>query len=81
MFSFALPTQFGIVEKILLAIVIGVGAAWGDLISSLVKRAADTKDWGRLIPGHGGLLDRANSMLVVVPLVYYFAYLVLEVRK
>jgi len=81
LFSFALPIQFTIVEIILLAILIGIGAAWGDLISSLVKRAADTKDWGQLIPGHGGLLDRANSMLVVIPLVYYFAYLVMEVRK
>jgi phosphatidate cytidylyltransferase len=81
LFSFALPAQFTLVEKILLAILIGIAAAWGDLISSLVKRAADTKDWGDIIPGHGGLLDRANSMLVAIPLVYYFAYFVLEVRK
>lgn len=81
LFSFALPTQFTLIEKIVLVILIGLGAAWGDLISSLIKRAADVKDWGNIIPGHGGLLDRANSMVVAIPLVYYFSYLVLEVRK
>jgi len=78
LFSFALPGQFILLHKIALAFIIGLGAAWGDLISSLVKRAAGAKDWGEIIPGHGGLLDRANSMVVVIPLVYYFAYLVLE---
>ncbi len=81
LFSFALPIPFTLAEKIVLTLLIGVGAAWGDLISSLVKRAAGSKDWGHLIPGHGGLLDRANSLMVVMPIVYYFAYFVLEVRK
>lgn len=81
MFSFAIPAQFALLEKIGLVLLIALGAAWGDLISSLVKRAAGSKDWGNLIPGHGGLLDRANSLLVVGPLVYYFAFLVLEVKK
>lgn len=81
LFSFALPPQFGTLERVILAVLIGLGAAWGDLISSLVKRAAGTKDWGDIIPGHGGLLDRANSMVVAIPFVYYYAYLVLEVLK
>jgi phosphatidate cytidylyltransferase len=76
MFDFALPAGFNLVHKVVLATLIGLGAAWGDLISSLVKRAAGAKDWGALLPGHGGLLDRANSLVVVVPLVYYFTYLV-----
>ncbi len=76
--SFSLPPQFVLAHKIALAAIIGVGAAWGDLISSLVKRVAGSKDWGDIIPGHGGLLDRANSMVIVIPLVYYFTHLVLE---
>ncbi|CAG0963524.1 partial Phosphatidate cytidylyltransferase, partial [Anaerolineae bacterium] len=81
MFNFAIPAPFALLEKIGLVLLIALGAAWGDLISSLVKRAAGSKDWGNLIPGHGGLLDRANSLLVVGPFVYYFAFLVLEVKK
>lgn len=77
LFDFALPAPFGLPHKIALAFLIGLGAAWGDLISSLVKRAAGTKDWGDILPGHGGLLDRANSMVVVVPLVFYFSSLVI----
>lgn len=74
---FALPLEFSLVHQIILAGIIGIGAAWGDLISSMIKRVADVKDWGQIIPGHGGLLDRANSMVIVIPLVYYFSYLVL----
>jgi phosphatidate cytidylyltransferase len=74
---FALPTEFTMVHQFILVCIIGLGAAWGDLISSMVKRVADVKDWGQIIPGHGGLLDRANSMVIVIPLVYYFSYLLL----
>jgi phosphatidate cytidylyltransferase len=77
LFDFALPAAFSLPHKITLAFLIGLGAAWGDLISSLIKRAAGAKDWGDIIPGHGGLLDRVNSMVVVVPLVFYFSYIVI----
>ena len=75
---FALPADFSLAHQIILTFIIGLGAAWGDLISSMIKRVAGAKDWGQLIPGHGGLLDRANSMVVVFPLVYYFTFIVLE---
>lgn len=77
LFRFALPPEFTPPLMIILAILIALGAAWGDLASSLVKRVAGTKDWGEILPGHGGLLDRANSMVVVIPLVYYFSFFVL----
>lgn len=65
----------GIESRFLLAVALGlaagIAAQAGDLLESKVKRMAAAKDSGRLIPGHGGLLDRLDSLVPVFPLVYY----------
>ena len=58
-------------QQAVIGAVVGVVAQWGDLIESKLKRLAYVKDAGSIIPGHGGLLDRLDSMLLSLPAVYF----------
>ncbi|MBQ8471128.1 MAG: phosphatidate cytidylyltransferase [Alistipes sp.] len=55
-----------------LAVVVAVTAVFGDLAESMFKRAADVKDSGALIPGHGGVLDRFDALLLSAPFVFVY---------
>jgi phosphatidate cytidylyltransferase len=62
---------WGVKHALLLAIVVSVMAPLGDLCESMIKRDLDLKDMGSILPGHGGVLDRIDAMLFVMPAVFY----------
>ncbi len=73
---FALPDETMLLLLVALPPLIALGAIWGDLVESVIKREFGAKDAGAWLPGFGGLLDRIDSLIMVVPLVYYFLRLI-----
>lgn len=62
----------------LIGLLVAVSATWGDLFESSIKRNAGVKDSGNIIPGHGGILDRIDSLLFALPIGVLFIYIVFE---
>ena len=63
--------EIGILAVI--AAIAGLISMVGDLTASAIKRNYDIKDYGKLIPGHGGILDRFDSMIITAPIIYFLA--------
>lgn len=66
------PASFSIIQAITLSALISLAGQTGDLVESLFKRNMGAKESGNLLPGHGGFLDRLDSVVFVAVLVYYY---------
>lgn len=67
-----------LVHGLIIGLLGGIISQFGDLTASIFKRKMGIKDYGNLIPGHGGILDRFDSVLFTAPMVYYYIILVLS---
>lgn len=70
--KFTFFPQLTFTDAVVTAIVVGMVGQAGDLFESLLKRSFGVKDSGTLIPGHGGVLDRLDSILFAAPIAYYY---------
>jgi len=66
--GFSFPDGFGTTQKILTGLIVGIGGQLGNLTMSFIKRDLAIKDMGHAIPGHGGILDRIDSLVYTAPL-------------
>jgi phosphatidate cytidylyltransferase len=72
--KFTFFPQLTIGDAVVTALVIGMVGQAGDLFESLLKRSFGVKDSGSIIPGHGGVLDRLDSILFAAPITYYYVF-------
>ncbi len=75
LFRFLFFTEIAVPLCLAAALVVGVAGQLGDLFESLLKRSCGVKDSGTIIPGHGGVLDRLDSILFAAPVIWFFSTL------
>ena len=76
---YAAATQGKMAEYALISAVGALISMVGDLAASAIKRNQNIKDYGKLIPGHGGILDRFDSVIITAPVIYYLAKTILGI--
>lgn len=78
--KYALLPKLLLIDAIIIGLIVGIFGQVSDLVESLIKRDADVKDSSSLLPGHGGILDRFDSPILVGPIVYFYLYIIFQIR-
>ncbi len=73
--SYLFP-ELALQKWIVISLIITLFGIFGDLIESLFKRSVNVKDSGKIMPGHGGILDRFDSTLIALPMVYFYLQII-----
>ena len=71
---------YGAVHALIISGLIAVFGVFGDLVESMLKRSAGVKDSGKIMPGHGGLLDRFDAALIALPAVWCYIFMINELN-
>ena len=74
--SLLFPSVMTTLQWLGFGLTVGIFGVWGDLFESLLKRCIGVKDSGRMMPGHGGIIDRMDSMLLAVPAAVLYLFLI-----
>ena len=75
-FFFEGETGLSYISVIIMSVCLSVISMFGDLAASTIKRNFGIKDFGKLLPGHGGIMDRCDSLLFVLPVLYSLVYII-----
>lgn len=78
MFICRLWISLPLVHLIILGVLMGSGGEMGDFFESMLKRGLNIKDFGKILPGHGGILDRFDSLFFTVPIFFYYTKYLVE---
>ena len=71
-----ISTDFSVTDWIVMAMIVPIIGTLGDLVESMFKRSMNIKDTGNIMPGHGGLMDRFDSLIMTTP--FLLAYLLIK---
>lgn len=72
---YVFPADTGYIMLSMISLMVAVGSIWGDLLESAIKREFGEKDAGHWLPGFGGILDRIDSFIISIPMIYYLLWI------